>query len=100
MRRWIPGLVGLAALAFVSGAAAAPTFPTLTGRVVDDAGILPADAVASLDAKLKGIEDKTSDQFVVATVKSLEGTDIQDYGYQLGRAGGSARRARTTASSC
>ena len=39
-------------------------------------------------AKLEALEDKTTDQFVVATVKSLQGYDIQDYGYQLGRAWG------------
>jgi uncharacterized protein len=73
-------------LAIGTSAFAAPTFPTLTGRVVDEAGILPADVEARLDAKLKALEDKTTDQLVVATVKSLQGYEIQDYGVQLGRA--------------
>ncbi len=94
MKKWMAGLVLLGALAFAGAAAAAPTFPALSGRVVDDAGILPADAKAAIEAKLKDLEDKTTDQFVVATVKSLDGYDIQDYGYQLGRAWGIGQKGK------
>ncbi|MEJ0096691.1 MAG: TPM domain-containing protein [Bauldia sp.] len=94
MGRWIPGLALLLTLALAPAAGAAPTFPALSGRVVDAAGILPADVAAGIDAKLKAIEDKTTDQFVVATVKSLEGYDIQDYGYQLGRAWGIGQKGK------
>lgn len=66
-------------------ALAAPAFPALTGRVVDEAGIIPADVEASLDAKLAALESVTTDQFVVVTLSSLQGHDIADYGYQLGR---------------
>jgi uncharacterized protein len=67
-------------------ALAAPTFPALTGRVVDEAGIIPAATEVSLEQKLKGLEDATGDQLVVVTLKSLQGYEIADYGYQLGRA--------------
>jgi uncharacterized protein len=61
------------------------TFPTLTGRVVDEAGILsPADR-ASLAASSADLEARTTDQLVIVTLKSLQGTTIEDYGYQLGR---------------
>ena len=41
-------------LAFlVTGPATAQTFPALTGRVVDDAGILPPEVEAQLTAKLE-----------------------------------------------
>lgn len=66
-------------------AAAAPTFPALTGRVVDDAGILSDDTKAQLTSMLAQEEQQTSNQVVVATLKSLQGYDIDDYGYQLGR---------------
>jgi uncharacterized protein len=33
-------------------------------------------------------EQQTGNQVVVATIKSLQGTSIEDYGYQLGRAWG------------
>ena len=73
-------------LAFARPALAAPTFPALTGRVVDEAGIIPAATEVSLDQKLRGLEDATGDQLVVVTLKSLQGYEIADYGYQLGRA--------------
>jgi uncharacterized protein len=64
---------------------AAPTFPELTGRVVDEADVIPADVESNLTAKLAALEEKTTDQLVVVTLKSLQGYEIADYGYQLGR---------------
>jgi uncharacterized protein len=61
------------------------TFPTLTGRVVDDGGLLSAADRTSLTAELADLEARTTDQLVVVTLKSLQGTTIEDYGYQLGR---------------
>ncbi|MCG7394635.1 YgcG family protein [Microvirga sp. ACRRW] len=66
-------------------AALAQTFPPLTGRVVDQANILKAEDRAAIETKLKAYEDKTSDQVVVATVSSLEGTSIEDYANRLFR---------------
>jgi len=65
--------------------ALALTFPTLTGRVVDEANILDAAQRAALTQKLADLEAKSTDQVVVVTLKSLQGTSIEDYGYQLGR---------------
>lgn len=67
---------------------AAPNFPKLTGRVVDAANILPPETEISLDTKLAALETSTTRQLVVATVPDLQGMDIADYGYQLGRAWG------------
>jgi uncharacterized protein len=61
------------------------TFPPLTGRVIDEAGILDAETRTTLTASLTALEQKTTDQLVVVTLKSLQGTSIEDYGYQLGR---------------
>jgi len=69
-------------------AAATPQFPALTGRVVDAAHVLPAQVAADLTAKLEALEAKTSRQLVVVTVPSLQGYEIEEYGYQLGRAWG------------
>jgi uncharacterized protein len=83
-------LAGLFALFFLTAPAlaAGPTFPTLTGRVVDNANILSAATKSDLDGKLAALEAKTSRQLVVVTLPSLQGYDISDYGYQLGRAWG------------
>jgi uncharacterized protein len=86
MKRWSHALGLLAVLTVATVVVAAPTFPTLTGRVVDEAEVIPADVEVRIDAKLKALEDKTTDQLVIATVKSLQGYEIQDYGVQLGRA--------------
>ena len=64
---------------------AAPDFPTLTGRVVDQANIISPQSRASLTQKLEAHEQATSNQVVVVTLKSLQGYAIDDYGYQLGR---------------
>jgi uncharacterized protein len=61
------------------------TLPTLTGRIVDQAHILPADTRALLEAKLSDLESKSGIQLVVATVASLEGQDIESYANQLFR---------------
>ncbi len=84
-----PLLLMLAALLLIATAAYAdPKFPPLTGRIVDDAHLLtPADKGA-IEADLKALEAKSSDQLVVYTAPSLQGYPIEDFGYQLGRAWG------------
>jgi uncharacterized protein len=74
--------------AFAGVAFAAPTFPQLTGRVVDDAHILSPDVQQQLTQKLADLEQRTQRQLVVVTLPSLQGYEIEDYGYQLGRAWG------------
>ncbi|KEO91985.1 methanol dehydrogenase [Erythrobacter longus] len=80
-------IVGVGAL-IASPALAQPEFPALTGRVVDTADILPANVEAELTAKLEALETRTQRPLVVTTVPDLQGYDISDYGYQLGRAWG------------
>jgi len=85
------------ALAFVfhpATATAALQFPALTGRVVDEAGILSPAARAELDAQLAAHEKATTNQVVVVTLKSLQGDDIADYGYQLGRHWGIGQKGK------
>jgi uncharacterized protein len=64
---------------------AAQDFPKLTGRVVDEANLLNPAQEAALTAKLEGLEQQTNRQLVVTTLNSLQGYEISDYGYQLGR---------------
>jgi uncharacterized protein len=82
--RCVAALVAFLVLLFIVPAWALD-FPALTGRVVDDANIFDPAARAALEQKLADLEAKTSDQVVVVTLKSLQGTSIEDYGYQLGR---------------
>lgn len=85
----ILGLVFAAWLALTADLArAAPTFPSLTGRVVDQAHVLSPEVQAQLTGELDALQVKTSRQLIVVTLASLNGYDIADYGYQLGRAWG------------
>ena len=63
----------------------AQTFPALTGRVVDGANIIPADEKGRLEQKLAALETQSRRQLVVVTLPDLQGYEISDYGYQLGR---------------
>lgn len=73
---------------------AAPAFPALSGRVVDQAGILSAGTRAELEEMLAAHERAGSNQVVVVTVDSLQGYAIEDYGYQLGRYWGIGQAGR------
>ncbi|NDW07243.1 TPM domain-containing protein [Jiella pacifica] len=85
-RRLFPVLLALLLVApLLTVAAAAQTFPALTGRVVDEAGLLDPTGEAALADKLAAFEAKSSDQVVVVTVPDLQGNAIEDYGYRLGR---------------
>jgi uncharacterized protein len=88
--------LALLALSLVVSAAHALTFPQLTGRVVDEAGILNPAARAAIEQKLAAFETKTTGQLVVVTLKSLQGTSIEDYGYQLGRHWGIGQKEKNS----
>ena len=83
-----PGASWLIALALVwlATLAAALTFPPLTGRIVDQAGILSPEEEAAIEPKLKDLEERSGIQLVVATVGSLEGQEIEPYANELFRA--------------
>lgn len=87
MRRGI-----LAAILVVVGAAMALAadiaIPPLTGRVVDQAGILSSSEESSLSNKLAALERKSTIQLVVVTLKSLQSRTIEEWGLALGRGWG------------
>jgi uncharacterized protein len=78
-------LIVVAAL-LVAFAAAALTFPPLSGRIVDQANIIPAATRSAIEPKLVDLEAKSGIQLVVATVSSLEGQEIEPYANELFRA--------------
>ena len=81
----LPSLLGVLLLCLVCGLAGAFDFPALTGRVVDQAGVIPPNTRAALETKLMDLEDKSGIQLVVATVTSLQGRDIETFANQLFR---------------
>ncbi|MEB0075247.1 TPM domain-containing protein, partial [Pseudomonas sp. CCI1.4] len=86
MRVLKPGL-GLLLWLFIATAQAL-TFPALSGRVVDDGQMLDPATREQLTQTLQAHEKATGEQVVVVTVPDLQGTPIEDFGYQLGRAWG------------
>ncbi|MCK9544015.1 MAG: TPM domain-containing protein [Novosphingobium sp.] len=92
--RLLAALLPAALLALAPLLAHAQQFPALTGRVVDAANVLPPDAEARLTQKLEALETQSRRQLVIATIPDLQGYDIADYGYQLGRAWGIGDKQR------
>ncbi len=91
LRAWI---IAAITVLMAASAFAAPTFPALTGQVVDQAHVLTADQVTMLTNKLATYQQQSGHQVAVATVGSLQGLDIRDYGYQLGRAWGLGQKGK------
>ncbi len=88
MKRLLPLLVLAACLAVLvlpvsMALAQEPNFPPLTGYDNDSAGLLSIQGKAELESKLAQLEKDTTAQVFVATVKSLEGDNIQDYANRL-----------------
>lgn len=79
--------VVVALFLLLAAPASAQKFPE-RGRspVVDQADLLRPEQELDLSSKSEALYARTGRQFVVATVKSLEGRTIEDYGYRLGRA--------------
>jgi uncharacterized protein len=77
--RW---LLLLAAL--LAGPASAQNLPALSGRVVDQADLLPPDREAGITAKLEALERDTTRQLVVVTVPDLQGYAVEDFAFALG----------------
>jgi uncharacterized protein len=92
--RQVPGAVLALLLILWAGVACALDLPPLTGRVVDTAGLLRPEDKAALAETLKAHEDKTTDQVVVATVPSLQGTSVEDFANRLFRVWGLGTKAR------
>jgi uncharacterized protein len=74
--------------ALIAVPAGAQSFPKLTGLVVDDANVLPAETRADLTQKLQALQRDTKRQFVVATIGDMQGYPLEEYGYKLLRAWG------------
>jgi uncharacterized protein len=79
-----PPAANQAAAAPAPAPAPAAELPALTGRVVDNAGLLTPAEEAGITAQLAALEGRTTDQLVVVTTPSLGGRTIAQYGLALG----------------
>ena len=91
-----------ACLLFVGGCERTPTSSkvahdtpavqlALTGRVIDQAEVLPAVSETRLARRLAALESATTDQVVVVTLDSLNGASIEQVGHALGNRRGVGR---------
>jgi len=90
----LPRLLLLALLLIAAPALADVQVPSLSGRVVDQAGILNSAEKGRLTTKLKNLEDNASIQLVVVTLPSLRGSPIEDWGLTLGRTWGIGQKGK------
>ena len=87
----VAGRCARLAVAFVAllcvglAGACAADFPALTGRIVDQANVIPAATRNAIEPKLADLETKSGIQLVVATVASLDGEEIEPYANELFR---------------
>jgi uncharacterized protein len=77
--------LGLVALLFTAVLGFAAALPALTGRIVDQANVIPAETRQAIEPKLADLESKSGIQLVVATVTSLDGQEIEPYANTLFR---------------
>ncbi|MEL3922611.1 TPM domain-containing protein [Aeromonas enteropelogenes] len=73
---------------------AAPDFPPLSGRVVDEASLMSRKQAHQLTQQLTAFEKRSGVQLVVVSIDSLQGETIEEYGYQLGRHWGIGQKGK------
>ncbi|WP_337076200.1 TPM domain-containing protein [Aeromonas dhakensis] len=73
---------------------AAPTFPALSGRVVDEANLMSRKQTHQLTQQLAAFEKRSGIQLVVVSIDTLAGDTIEEYGYQLGRHWGIGQKGK------
>jgi uncharacterized protein len=74
----------VAALAWtVPPAGAELAVPFLSGRIVDEAGVLSGGARERVASMLKAHEDATGNQIAILTVPTLQGESVEDYAVRV-----------------
>ena len=68
--------------------------PALSGRVVDQAGVLSPAAKRELETALAAHENNTTNQLVIVTTRSLGGKAIEEYSLELGRRWGIGQKGK------
>ncbi|MGU5675506.1 TPM domain-containing protein [Aeromonas hydrophila] len=93
MKRVIRALLSCLLL-WTAVVSAAPTFPALSGRVVDEANLMSRKQAHQLTQKLAAFEKRSGIQLVVVSIDTLAGDTIEEYGYQLGRHWGIGQKGK------
>lgn len=70
-------------MAFGASVADAREVPFLSGRVVDEANLLPPDAEERLTQRLANLEQRTGAQLAVLTIPSLEGDAVEEFAVRV-----------------
>jgi len=86
----------ISTLTLAADDASMPPLPTLSGPVVDGAGMLDAGDAQRISDKLRSYDDSSGNQLVVVTVPTLGGYPIEYWGYQLGRHWGIGQQGSNT----
>ncbi|EPC3540624.1 TPM domain-containing protein [Aeromonas hydrophila] len=81
-------------LVWTTVVSAAPTFPALSGRVVDEANLMSRKQAHQLTQQLAAFEKRSGIQLVVVSIDTLAGDTIEEYGYQLGRHWGIGQKGK------
>ncbi|HET9208994.1 MAG TPA: TPM domain-containing protein, partial [Thermoanaerobaculia bacterium] len=93
MIRPYPQVLLVLFLLVLAPAAQAREVPYLSGRVVDEAAMIPADARQRIEQKLAAFEQRTGGQVAVLTIESLQGDPLEDFSlrvvetWKLGKSG-------------
>jgi uncharacterized protein len=85
-KRQLGILIALLLFALTAGSLTALNVPQLQGRVNDYAGVLKPAEKSDLESYLASVEDKTTAQLVLLTIKSLEGDPLEDFSMRVAEA--------------
>lgn len=80
--------------------AAIPEAPTPPRLVNDFASLLNSQELQQLEQKLVAFSDSTSTQISIVTITSLDGYDIADFSFQLGKMGNRSKGHEQRSADC
>jgi uncharacterized protein len=75
--------LSIAFLLLLANSTFALEVPFLSGRIIDEAGILDTETKELLEEKLKAHEKETTNQIVVLIIPSLEGEVLEEYSLKV-----------------
>lgn len=93
MRKWLPILLALLMLLVPTiPIASAVEYPVLTEHITDNAGIINAEYEQKIGDLLNRIEQSSTAEVAVLTIKSLDGEDKAAYAIEVGQRSGIGKK--------